>query len=248
MNEQPERGNLSNENEDDNKSTVLISTKDEIGKLSGDLADSYVEYFTIDISQQKYKLDDSIEECLTHLEEVSSVLDNYRQNSSNITTIFIEKLASKNESLNKLYTQVDALEQYIFKTNKLLDQLENSIKELEISKGSKGGYKIMEMISRFSLNNLPRFSLLSNLSGMLEDTSTTSSLQRDSVVESSIISINDILNRVGNIQNSLALETSNLNTRLYDSQGGNLTKPQQDEPMLGCNLPEQIDGSWQELL
>lgn len=247
MNDQLDRKNLPNENKDDKKSTVLISTRDEIEKLSEDLADSYVEYFTIDTSQQKHKVDDSIEECLTHLEEVSSVLDNYRQNSSNIATIFIEKLASKDESLNKLYTQVDALEQYIFRTNKLLDQLENSIKELEIGKGSKG-FKIIEMISRFSLNNLPRFSLLSNLSGMLEDTSATSSLQRASNVENSTISINEILDRVESIQDSLAKETSNLNTRLYGSEGGNSTKPQQDEPMLGCNLPEQIDGSWQELL
>lgn len=244
MNEHPERDNHTEVGDRDGQIN-LTSTKDEIEKLALGLADSYVEYFVIDTNQQRQKAEDSIEECLTHLEELSSVLDNYRLNSSDITSILEQKFANENESLNKLYEQVDALEQYIFETNKLLDQLENSIKELELSKGSKE-FKIIEMISRFSLNNLPRFSF-GNMGGILEETGTANSAQRNCDTENSIVPINQILATVQEIQTSLDTVTSNLNARLL-GENAVLTNPHKEETMLDCNLPEQVDGSWQELL
>lgn len=199
-----------------------------IEKLAGDLADCYVEYFTIDFSHQKQKAEDSIEECLTHLEEVSSLLDNYKQNSSDITTIFEEKLAGKGESLNKLYEQVDAIEQYIFEVNKLLDCLENNMKELELHKKFNGN-KIIDIISRFSLNNLPSFGLLGTTSASSESTT----------------SISELLSRISDIENSLSTVTSNLNVRLQKQVAEKNTRHK--ESMLGCDLPEQVDGSWLEL-
>lgn len=247
MNEQPERGNHSKVEDEKEKQITLTSTEDEIEKLADHLAGSYVEYFTIDTNQQRQKADDSIEECLTHLEELGSVLDNHRLNSGGITSIFEQKLTCKNESLIKLYEQVDAVEQYIFETNKLLDKLENLIKELELSKASKG-FKIIEMISRFSLGNLPRLSLLGNIGGgILRETDATTSVTGISDAQNSIVPINEILATVESIQSSLDTVTSNLNTRLYGENAA-LTDSLKEETMLDCNLPEQVDGSWQELL
>lgn len=188
------------------ESHVKLSTKDEIDDLASDLANSYIEYFAIDIGEQKQRSDEAIDECLTHLEEVGSVLESYRLNNGNKSEKFMEQLASKNESLNRLYEQVDGLEQYMFETKQLLNQLENAVKELEIMKKSSGNAirQIIDMIPRFSLINVPRLGILESFNGYMEEAYPNSPTDN----EFNRASIEEILSRVSEIQASLAIVTS----------------------------------------
>lgn len=122
----------------------IISQQDEIEELASELAEGYIDYFTIDTREQQQKTADSLEECLTHLEEVCSVLDSYRQHSDKVSDV-VEKISSKSETLLKLYEQVDALEQFLFETNRRLDQLDTELKELEKNK-SFGSHRLKQMI------------------------------------------------------------------------------------------------------
>lgn len=137
------------------QSQVTVSSKAEVDRLAEDLANSYADYFTIDVKDVKQKSEESMEECLAHLEEVCSVLEGYKQND-NVIEGFLEKLASKNESLSTLYDQIDDLEQYIFETNRSLDELENVIKEIENSKKSSANKirQIIDLIPRISLSSM----------------------------------------------------------------------------------------------
>lgn len=136
------------------ESHVSISSREEVDRLAGELANSYADYFAIDVSDVKQKSEESIEECLAHLEEVCSVLDNYKQNDE-VAGRFLEKLAKKNESLSALYDQIDDLEQYIFETNRSLDQLENVLKELENVKKSGNKIKrVIDLIPKLSISNM----------------------------------------------------------------------------------------------
>lgn len=136
------------------QSQISVSSREEVDRLAGELANSYASYFTIDVKDVKHKSKEALEECLAHLEEVCSVLDNYKQHD-NVIEKFLEKLSAKNESLNTLYDQIDDLEQYIFETNRSLDELENVLNDLENTR--KPGNKIKQVIDllpKLSLSNM----------------------------------------------------------------------------------------------
>lgn len=138
----------------------LISTQEELNQLAGELADNYVEYLTIDTSEVKRKSEESIEECLIHLEEVSSVLESYKENCSDIEDV-VKDISKKEDDLSRLYKQIDDLEQYIYVTRRTVENLENTMKELENQKKSlNSGNKIRQIIDllpRFKLSTLGRF-------------------------------------------------------------------------------------------
>lgn len=136
------------------QSQVSVSSLEEVDKLAGELADSYAGYLRIDVQDVKQKFDEALEECLAHLEEVCSALDGYKQNDDVIEK-FLKKLAVKNESLNALYDQIDDLEQYIYETNRSLDELENVLKDLENAKKSGNKIKqVIDLIPRISLSDM----------------------------------------------------------------------------------------------
>lgn len=124
----------------------------EAGELANQLADQYIDYLSIDIDQQRGQVNDSIEELLTHLEEVNSVLENYRAKSADLESV-PALIASKRSSLEELFSQIDKLEQYISETDKVLNQLDARIKEYESQKRSDTNplLQVMELIPRLSL-------------------------------------------------------------------------------------------------
>lgn len=229
---------------------VSVSTKDEIDELSDELADNYMEYFSVNISEQQQKLEDSIEECLTHLEEVCSVLDNYRHSSSEIPD-FINEIARKKDSLERLYDQVDALEQYIFETNRLLDHLDSLMKDLESHKRSSGNKirQIIDLIPRISFSSMPRLSLLNSLSNFMDD-NNPNILDESVDSEPSIAPISEILASVKSTETSLIQAKLDLDRRLYGIAAIEESS-HNPIPLIESELTTgdgQVDGSWQELL
>lgn len=231
-----------------NKSHVDISSKEEVEELSNGLADDYVGYFIVDTAQQQQRLEESIEECLTHLEEVCSTLDGHRQNSDEIKYI-VEHLANKNESLNKLYDQIDALEQYITVANRSLNQLEASMNELDGHRkfGVNRIRKMIDIVPRLSFNNIPRFGLFTSIGGLFEDPLPGIIDQRNTDAGNSIASINEILSEVSIIESSITSATSDFNARLNTNE---IKHPKFDSNSMvaDCESTDQVDGSWQELL
>lgn len=124
--------------------SVTVSSKEEIDELASELADDYIDYLNIDVTKEKSRLDDSIEECLAHLEELISALDIYKQ-KEDVINEFISTVASKRPALVELYEQIDSMEQYVFETNKLLNGLEQTLRDLEHHKVSGLG-KIKQII------------------------------------------------------------------------------------------------------
>lgn len=228
-------------------SQVLISTNEEIEQLASELADSYIDYFIINTSEQKQKNEDSIEECLTHLEEVCSVLDSYRTNENGELAKVIEKLSGKNESLNKLFDQVDAIEQYILETNRLLDQLNVAMKELSSHKriSSNRIWSILDKLPKLSLAHIPRLNLLNSMNTEEFSANLDERIVND---DTTVASLDEILTRVLNIQQLQSKETSELYSKLYSKSVEEVGIPHSSVSLLDCNLPEQIDDSWQELL
>lgn len=173
----------------------LISSKGEVDELASELADGYVDYLVIDISEQQSRTGEAVEECLTHLEEVCSVIDNYRQRSHEVDG-FVEELAAKNESLNRLYEQVDAFEQYMFEANRIIDHLDTIMREVEAHKKTSGKMRqIMDYLPKLSFSNIPGAGLLNNLGGLIDEPTT---------------SVKEILSRVSDLEASLAVATSRL--------------------------------------
>lgn len=112
-----------------------MASEEEAEQLAGELADGLIGYLFVDTSDSRRKTEESIEDCLNILEEVCSVLENYKQNSEEIGDI-VGLMSNKIDTLNKLYEQIDNLNQYIFEANRSLDQLETLMKELENHKNN----------------------------------------------------------------------------------------------------------------
>lgn len=123
----------------------------EADTIAKELAYEYIDYLSIDIRQQQCQVNDSIEELLTHLEEVCSVIDNYRAKSTDLESV-PAMIASKQDSLEELFNQIDRLEQYISDTDNTLNQLESRIKEYETQKRSDTNpiFQVMDLIPRLS--------------------------------------------------------------------------------------------------
>lgn len=227
---------------------LLISPQGEVQSLAEQLADDYIEYFDIDISGEQDNYQDSIEECLAHLEEVISALDAYKQNSETIND-FVGSIRSKDETLERLFGQVDAIEQYAFEANRLLDHLDATLRELEKHHSSKSG-KIKQLFSMIpGVSNLPRIGLFSAFGSLVVDEAPVQDfVEGETDEDQQLTPISEILANMKQIDATLTNVTSNLNNRLH---GGTLEPSTEiHEPMATLSLasPESEDGSWQELL
>jgi len=232
---------------DRNLARISISSPEEASELASDLADDYVLYFTINADEQRLKYEDSIEECLTHLEEVCSVLESYGQNGEDVAKS-VEIVANKRQSLDRLCRQIDALEQYVFEMNSTLDNLDSALKGLECQDryGSNRVRKLLGLLPRFSLGSIPRLGILDALQGIVEDPSPTH-IDNTNCDDDLSISVDEILQRVANIVASVEATTSCLLSRLNDQENVVVS-----EPILSISdtggTSSQVDGSWQELL
>lgn len=230
--------------------SLLISSPDEVEEFATELANDYVGYFDIDISGEQDRYQDSIEECLAHLEEVISALDTNEQNSETIDRV-VDTIVEKEENLEKLFKQVDAIEQYAFETNQLLDQMDSALKDLERHQTSKDGRikQLLHMIP--GVASLPRFGLFSAIGNFVDETPNqdfveTSSENRQ---DQQLVPISEILERLKHIEAAQSNVSTNLMKRVY---GSNVQPPKEvHEPMATLTLGStetHEDGSWQELL
>lgn len=139
-------------------SNPLSSTAAEIDDLATELANGYLSYLDVNVENEEQRLDDSIQECLIQLEGVSKEWENYKRDPAQPNKI-VETILAKSESLERLYEQIDSLEQYIFVANQTLDNLESALKEIESRKPSKNKIQqIIEILPKLSIQ-MPRFGL-----------------------------------------------------------------------------------------
>lgn len=171
----------------------------EMDKLAGELAKQYSSYFDVDTSHQEMKLNETIEECLTHLEELCSALDNYEQSSAGIEQS-ASVISSRNETLDRLHEQLCAVESYVSQVNQLLSHLESSMDTLEGHAGKPVTRKLRQIISL-----LPRLSTVTNFnsSAAYDDDS-------DQQLSTSSPKRAEILARVGETGASIGKLTSEL--------------------------------------
>lgn len=225
----------------------LIYNSQQTQQLAEELANDYVNLLDVDISREEKQFEESIEECLAHLEEVCSVTDNFKQHQSEDVSRLSELLASKSIPLSKFCEEVDRLEQFMFETNRLLDQLEECMKFIESQNRPKAGpiRQIIGLIPRFS-----RLNILGNVSALIDDTSRESLLPVTSNTDNTHSSptIEEILPRINDISKSLVSLINELN----DVHRHECTTPN-DRNQLNTDLKVdrdelEVDGSWQELL
>lgn len=225
---------------------TIVATYDpnQIQELAEELAEDYFGMFVVDTQQEEKHLEESIEECLAHLEEVCSVTDNHKQHQSEDIVRIDELLAGKALPLKVFCDEVDRLEQFMFETNRLLDQLDEFMKCLEIQIKPKGGHirQIMDLIPRFS-----RFGILSNVSAFIDGTSETPIPEETTDPSSSSQSTEEVLNKINDVTTSLLNIIAELNNNPH---GNSVLKDMSHfKDDLGENRDEhQVDGSWQELL
>jgi BMFP domain-containing protein YqiC len=124
----------------------LISSREEVNELAQELASHYLEYFHIDTREELEKYQDAVEECLAHLEEVISSLEELKQHHGGVGA-FAETVDAKRVDLGNLYARVDEIQQYIFETSKHLDLLETQMLELERRLSSKSS-RIKQIIGK----------------------------------------------------------------------------------------------------
>lgn len=228
----------------------LISSQEEVDQLAKELAEDYAEYFNVDTSQEQEKYQDAIEECLAHLEEVSSALDDLKPNGATIDS-FVAIVASKSETLNKLFAQVDAIEQYLYETSRLLDQLEGHLLELERHQSSKAS-RIKQIIGKIpGMSNMPRLGILSGLSNLIYDNGSSSFVGSNiSTEDHQLQPIEGLLDKIQKVELAISSFSINLNKRLQGDVDLSATQPELNESMatLSMSSAGNVDGSWQELL
>lgn len=107
------------------------SNTEELVQYADQLASEYLNLVQVDLAGSKKKVEESVEECLTHLEEVCSALESHRQNSSDLPNL-MKNISDKTQILENLYSRVDAIEKCLADMRELLGKLEASMDELEI--------------------------------------------------------------------------------------------------------------------
>lgn len=127
----------------------------EAEKMADELAEQYMNLITIDTKEQERKVGVDIEEYLSHLEEVYSVLESCLQNSAEIPAIS-DLIIRKGDELEELYERIDSIEKHVFELNRTLNKLETSLNKLELD--SKPSVKvkirqIMDLFPRLSTNS-----------------------------------------------------------------------------------------------
>lgn len=206
---------------------LLISSREEAEHIAEQLANEYIEYFDIDISHDQECYQDSVEECLAHLEEVISAIDGYKQSSVTIDD-FVSTVVGKEETLKKLFRQVDAIEQYAFESNRLLDQMDVTLKELEKHQSLKDGKikQILHMIP--GVSNLPRLGLFSAIGLAVDETPMHNFVESPSngVSEQGLSSISEILDRLKHIEASLSIATKKLDHVHSSRESENIIDPE----------------------
>lgn len=228
---------------------VKVLPKADIDQLSEQFCREYADIFSIDTVEQKQKVEDSIEECLTHLEEYCDALELFRQNGS-IPNSFFQNLTNQTSALDKLSTQIDALEQYTYVACKLLDSLEQKVKDLEIYKRQLTGSKIKHLIGSFS-------KLSFGLDQIRNKQSESPNLQVQA-------KISDTLSNVYQIQVNFTDATNDLRKRMDKYVVENDDEDENELTSSYCNLTTKkvddddvlklghgdsnIDSSWQELI
>lgn len=232
---------------------ATISSATEVDELASELADDYIEYFKIDISKEKKRYEDSIEECLAHLEEVISALDSYKQKGP-IIDVYVATLTSKKEPLEKLYEQVDSIEQYVFETNRLLDRLDQSLRDLENHQPS-GSNKFKQILGLIPLG-IPRLGIFNSLSGIVDVPTSNIEEQENSTDGNNkgsrqLKPIRDILQAIAQIETDIDKITASLYRRLSIESSQRQAAEDSIPPMiaaLNLDSTEKVDNSWQELL
>lgn len=237
-----------NQSNPQQQSVSLISTPEEIEDLASELADEYVDYLLVETAEQRQRVEDSTEECLAHLEEVSSILDVYRQRSITIPQI-VDSVVNRAASLEQVYRQVDAIEQYMSGTNRLLDQLEQVMDELE-SRAKPNGYginQLVDLLPRVSLRSLQRINIFNGFRGIIEESGPSFLDEGTNNSEQSSVPISEILNKVSNIETAIGAATVALDIGLF-GQPRDTPTPATSPILVPDQTGEQVDGSWQELL
>lgn len=239
---------------EDHPILALISSPEEADQLAQELADDYIQYFDVNVTREQDRYQDAIEECLAHLEEVISALDGYKQTGETLDR-FVDIVNNKCKTLNKLYDQVESVEEYLYETNRCLDQLDATMSELACHQSSRSGKikKIIDMIP--GMSRMPRLGFFSGLTSLISDGTTTStaSFEENETENQELVPMEEVLNQIHSIESSVLDITKGLNKRLYGANDGLPEQPSQTEvdksmAMLSLNSSEGVDDSWQELL
>lgn len=212
--------------------------------LAKETCDEYKYFYSIDTESRKQNVSDYIEECLTHLEEFCDALESLCQNST-IPPDFSQSLCAQNSFMDKLCNQIDALDQYTFVTNKLLDELDVKMKELESCKlGDKGSRmkQLIGSISRLQLVRLPGLNLISGKNSRDEQEYSKDTLEK----------ISENLRQVSEIKTSFSEVTTSLKRRVNREleEPAAIINEQNFDTNQVQHLSDEtnMDGSWQELL
>ncbi|XP_014670213.1 PREDICTED: biogenesis of lysosome-related organelles complex 1 subunit 4-like [Priapulus caudatus] len=95
----------------------------------------------VDCTTEKARLDDTVDEMLTRLEEFSSLLDIVRADSALCLEETMPRILAKRREMEQVFASVDQLEAFVATVRLNLQQLEEAVEKAESERSSLGSIK-----------------------------------------------------------------------------------------------------------
>ncbi|KAI1285268.1 Biogenesis of lysosome-related organelles complex 1 subunit 4 [Halotydeus destructor] len=135
--------------------------KEALDELASKLSSDYGKFFTVDPSQERKTLTESVEENLAHLEEYCGLLDVIREDNTQCFEHMLPSLYQEALHLDNLYSEIDRLEQAILVVKrtvlKMETEVENAEKLLSSQNAVKKIFSTLFGSSRKSVHRRPKY-------------------------------------------------------------------------------------------
>ncbi|CAL1271968.1 unnamed protein product [Larinioides sclopetarius] len=108
-----------------------LTDRPKLNTLVTDLAQEYSKYLKVDVSAEKTLLEDEVEDILTRLDEFTSLVDMVRSDNTVCLNQKLPGIHEKFAEMEKVFVQIDRLEEMIKVIKQNLDVMEEKVNEAE---------------------------------------------------------------------------------------------------------------------
>ncbi|KAG8201631.1 hypothetical protein JTE90_012701 [Oedothorax gibbosus] len=126
----------------------VLEDKSKLNKLVSELSDDYSKYMKVDVTTEKSILEDEIEEILTRLDEFTSLVDMVRGDNALCLNQTLPEIHKKCSEIEKVFHQVDRLEDMVKAIKQNLDVMEDKVNEAEVHLDTSSVKKLFNSLQK----------------------------------------------------------------------------------------------------
>ncbi|GFQ96541.1 biogenesis of lysosome-related organelles complex 1 subunit 4 [Trichonephila clavata] len=125
-----------------------LTDRAKLDSLVTNLAQEYSKYLKVDVSSEKTVLEDEVEDVLTRLDEFTSLVDMVRGDNALCLNQTLPEIHKKCAEMEKIFVQIDHLEEMVKTIKQNLDVMEEKVNEAEEQLDSSSVKKLFNTLQK----------------------------------------------------------------------------------------------------